>query len=134
MNAQVGYLLSAGFLFAAVAGSAGRYFLGDSAVIFCATATLLCLVPGVLTLLWARWISRNNPRQLPGVALGASGVRMFVVLACAALLYLQVPPFQGRGEFLFWVLAAYLVLLAVEVTLLVAGQPQGQPDNTNQPR
>ena len=134
MNAHVGYYLSAGFLFAAILGSVGRIFLGDDAVIFCATAMMLCLIPGVVTMVWARWVSRNNPRQLPGVALGASGVRMFVVLACAALLYLQLPPFQGRGEFLFWVLATYLFLLAVEVTLLVVGQPASQTEKPNEVR
>jgi threonine/homoserine/homoserine lactone efflux protein len=106
----------------ALAALPARHFAGDDSAIHGAAAVLLCLVPGVLTLIWAASAARSDPRQLPLVALGASGVRMFVVAGVACLLYLRVPPFQAEVGFLVWVLGAYFALLAVELWLLL-GRP-----------
>ena len=102
-------------------------------MIFCLTATFLCLIPGVLTVIWIDATSRQDPQQASLKLLGASGVRMFVVLSVAVLLYFQTPWFQGQDSFLFWVLGAYLYLLAVEV-LLTVRSPQPKPSDVNNPQ
>jgi hypothetical protein len=76
-------------------------------------------VPAVATLLLVGWTARRDPQQMPLTVLGSSGVRMFVVLFAALLLYTQVPWFRGQEGFLFWVLAAYLYVLVVEIVLLL---------------
>lgn len=111
-----------------------RHLWGDLAAVHAGVAVLLCLVPAVLTLLWAGWASRNDPRQALLTALGASGVRMFVVLVAALLLYTQVPPFRNEPTFLGWVVAAYLFTLLVEIILLVrAVKPTSQQKTDDRP-
>ena len=118
MIARVMLLIAAGLAFLLLAGLPARFLYGDEALIDCGTAVLLCLVPAVLTLFWIGSASQN-PQQASLKLLAASGMRMFGVLSIAVLLYFQTPWFQGRDGFLFWVLAAYLYLLAVEVLLTV---------------
>ena len=122
MTSRVLTLVVAAAALWALAALPARHFAGDDSAIHGAAAVLLCLVPGVLTLIWAGRVARSDPRQLPLVALGASGVRMFVVAGAACVLYLLVPPFQAEVGFLVWVLVAYFVLLAVELWLLL-GRP-----------
>jgi len=123
---RVVILITAGLAFAVFAGLPARHLAGDLALVHCLAAVLLCGVPAVLTLAGTHWAVSHDPRQAGLLALAASGVRMFAVLLVALLLHLQVPLFQDQG-FLFWVLAAYLYLLAVEVLLLVLGRrPLGQ--------
>ena len=122
MIARVLTLVLAAAALWALAAVPARHFAGDESAIHGAAAVLLCLVPGVVTLVWAARATRNDPRQLPLIALGASGVRMFVVATAACALYLAVPPFRAEVGFLVWVLGAYLVLLAVELGLLL-GRP-----------
>jgi len=126
-------LIAAGLAFILLAGLPARYLAGDQSMIFCMVATLLCLVPGVLTMLWIGATSRQDPGQASLKLLGASGVRMFGVLCVAVLLYYQAPWFQGEDSFLFWVVGAYLFLLAVEV-LLIVRPPQPKPSDANDPR
>jgi len=128
-------LVVAGLLFVAAAGLPARILLGENgpvAVVHCGTAVLLCLVPGALTLLWAGWSIQHDPQQAGIIALGASGVRMFGVLAVAALLFTQVPLYRDPA-FLFWVLGAYLYLLAIEVWLLVRDRHSDRPEKGNTP-
>jgi hypothetical protein len=51
---------------------------------------------------------------------------MFAVLGAALVLYARVEPFRNEASFLFWVVAAYLFTLAVEILLLVRGTDAGQ--------
>lgn len=53
-----------------------------------------------------------------GVVLGGSAARMLVALGIAIALSQQLPYLRAAG-FLSWVLAAYLLTLALEVGLLV---------------
>ena len=133
MIAKASLLIAAGLAFILLAGLPARYLAGDQAMIFCLTATLLCLVPGVLTVIWIGATSRQDPQQASLKLLGASGLRMFVVLSVAVLLYFQTPWFQGQDSFLFWVVGAYLYLLAVEV-LLTVRSPQPKPSDVNNPQ
>jgi hypothetical protein len=112
-------LIVASAIFWLLTALPARYFAGDWAVVQAGVAVLLCLVPAVATLCWSSWTFRSDPRQAALAALGSSGLRMFVVLLVALLLYTKVPPFQGEDGFLFWVAAAYLYTLAIEIVLLV---------------
>jgi hypothetical protein len=123
VTARVLTLVLAAAALWALAAVPVRHFVGDESAVHGAVAVLLCLLPGVLTLVWAGWVAREEPSQLAIVALGASGVRMFLVACVACVLYLWVPPFRGEVGFLIWVLAAYFVLLAVELWLLLGGRP-----------
>ena len=133
MIAKASLLIAAGLAFILLAGLPARYLAGDQAMICCLTATLLCLVPGVLTMIWIGATTRQDPQQASLKLLAASGLRMFVVLSVAVLLYFQTPWFQGQDSFLFWVLGAYLYLLAVEV-LLTVRSPQPKPSDVNNPQ
>ena len=121
MTSRVLLLIAATAAFWLLTALPARYLYGDAEALFAGVAVLLCLVPAVLTLLWAGRSYRDDPQQATLTALGASGVRMFAVLIAAMLLYLKVPPFQGEASFLLWVAAAYLFTLAAEVVLLVRG-------------
>ena len=127
MITRISLLIAAGLAFLLLAGLPARFLWGDEAFIACGTAVLLCLLPGVLTMLWIGSTSKQDPHQASLKLLGASGLRMFVVLSIAVLLYFQTPWFQGRDSFLFWVVGAYLVLLAVEVLLTVRSSHSKHP-------
>lgn len=118
MTARVLSLVFAAAAFWVVLGIPARNLLGDEALLHSGVATLLGLVPGVLTLVWAGWAYGHNPQQQLLAVVGATGVRMFGVLLAALALYMSVEAFH-RPAFLLWVAAAYCFLLAVEVVLLV---------------
>jgi hypothetical protein len=133
--ARITLLITAALAFVALAGIPTRYLVGDQAFLHCLAAVALCLVPALVTLAGTYAALRRDPRKGGLVALAASGVRMFAVLLVALLLNLQVPFFRPGG-FLFWVLFAYLYLVAVEVVLLLAGRQtlgQGAPGNPPAP-
>jgi hypothetical protein len=89
------------------------------------TALGLCLVPTVLTMLWASWSSGQDPEQQVVAALGGTGVRMFFVLGVGLLLSSSVPYYQEHfRDFWIWVLLFYLATLALEMTLLVRARTQ----------
>ncbi len=88
-------------------------------MLFAGVAVTLCLVPGVLTFLWAAWAARQTPNQQLVTAFGGTGVRMAVALGVGLMLYSAVPALH-RERFWYWVLAAYLFTLALEMVLLVA--------------
>jgi hypothetical protein len=95
---------------------------GDLALVYSGTSMLLCLVPGVLTLVWAQWASRKEPDQLALVILGATGIRMFGVLLAGYLLVQMVPLYREQDGFLYWLLVCYLFTLTLEVALLLKGR------------
>lgn len=98
-----------------------RYFLGGEwTYVYSGTAMLLCLLPGVATLLWAAHVARKDPRMLVFVALGATGVRLFGVSLAALLLVFKVPAFREERGFLLWLVVFYLFTLAVEMSLLLS--------------
>jgi hypothetical protein len=117
-------LVTAALAFTALAGIPARYLAGDRAFVYCLTAVLLSLVPGVVTFAWTFGSMTRAPQQAPLLALAGSGVRLFGVSLIALLLHLQVPLFRD-DSFLFWVLGAYLFLLAAEILILVKTRPRG---------
>jgi hypothetical protein len=98
-----------------------RLLWGDSAAVYSAVALVLCLVPTALTLAWSTWAMSQAPEQQLVSVLGGSGVRMFAVLGTAWALSSAQPFFQQQS-FWVWILAFYLVTLALEMVLLLAGR------------
>lgn len=133
MIARIVLLITASLAFTVLTSVPARHYWGDAAFVHCVTAMAICLVPAVLTLMWAHWALSQDPQQTPVLILGGSGLRMFGVLLIALVLHLNVPLFHDQ-TFLFWVLAAYLFVLTVEVWLLVYGRHRveqtqpGKPD------
>jgi len=99
---------------------------GDAAVVYAGTAVLLCLVPTSLTLLWSSHALKQAPEQQLTAVLGGTGLRIFGVLLAGFALFQWVPYFREYAGFLTWLLVSYLVTLALEMTLLLAGRPNGE--------
>jgi hypothetical protein len=92
---------------------------GDTALLYSGTALLLCLVPGVLTMLWIGWTTDRDPQQRLLAALGSTGVRLFGVLLAGLLLVRTVPLYREQSGFLIWLLVFYLFTLTLEMVLLL---------------
>jgi hypothetical protein len=97
---------------------------GDLALLHSATAMLLCLAPGVLTMLWLNWSSNKDPQQLVLAALGSTGVRLFGVALAGLLLVQTVPIYRDQEGFLIWLLVSYLFTLALEMVLILKAAPR----------
>jgi hypothetical protein len=96
---------------------------GDAALVYSGTALLLCLVPAVLTLLWADSALKGPIDQQLVFVMGSTGMRMFVVLGSAWALYASVPYYQAHAGFWVWVLVGYLFTLALDLVLLTSSRP-----------
>ena len=101
---------------------------GDTALAYSGTAMLLCFVPAALTLAWATWAVKQDPQQQLLLMFGGGGVRMFFVLLAGLLLTQYVPFYQEQAGFLFWLLAAYLFTLTLEIVLMLAARNQQSRD------
>jgi hypothetical protein len=97
---------------------------GDAAVVFLGTALLLCLAPGVVTLVWGESVFRQSPDKQLILVLGGSGMRMAFVLLAGWMLYLWAPFYRQQASFLIWLVVGYLYTLALDMTLLLAGRPE----------
>jgi hypothetical protein len=96
---------------------------GDDALVYSGTALLLCLVPAAITLAWAGKALQGTIDQQLLLMLGGTGLRMFMVLGTAWVLYAWIPFYRASAGFWAWVLVAYLFTLALELTLMLAGRP-----------
>ncbi len=121
MTRRLGLLLGTLLLLWGAAAYPAYALGGERAVVFSAVALLLCLAPASLTMFWAEWTFRRAPQHYLMMVLGATGVRMFVVLGAALAVNRAEAYFRDRS-FWVWVLVFYLVTLAVEVVLLLAGR------------
>jgi hypothetical protein len=119
---RVGLLITVTLTAWALIAYPARLLWGDDALVYSAVAAALCLVPTALTMLWAGWATRQSPEQQLMMVLGGTGVRMGVVLGVGLMLYSWVPLF-GQQSFWVWVLLFYLLTLALEMVLVVKGQP-----------
>ena len=106
---------------------------GDAAVIYAGTAVLLCLVPTTLTLLWSSYALKQAPEQQLAAVLGGTGIRMFGVLLAGFALFQWVSYFREYPGFWVWLLVSYLVTLALEMTILLAGRPGPMASGMRQP-
>jgi hypothetical protein len=115
-------------------GAAGAFWLlaglparllggGDAALVYSGTALLLCLVPAALTLAWAGRALQGTPDQQLALVLGGTGLRLFLVLGAAWLLYEFVPYYREHAGFWVWLLVCYLFTLALDLALMLAGRP-----------
>jgi hypothetical protein len=87
-----------------------------------AAAFGLAFVPALATMAWAVLAFRTDPGLMLLAGLGGSGARMMVSLGGGFLLH-QLDPGAFAVPFFLWLAVFYLLLLALEVTLLVRGQP-----------
>lgn len=94
-------------------------------------ALLLCLAPGVVTLVFVRAGEGTNGAF--AALLVGMGLRMATVLG-GILLLRQIRPDLGPSALHVWVIVGYLVMLAVETRMLLAelasaqdGSGLGQP-------
>ena len=94
--------------------------LGPDTLAFSAVALALCLGPAALTLALGWNMERQNAAYQLGIVLGGTGLRMFSVLAAAAAVYLLVPYFH-QLQFWIWIIVFYLLTLALEMRILLAG-------------
>lgn len=124
MNRRLLFLVGGCAAFWLLVGLPARHLGGgDAAVVFLGTALILCLAPGIATLVWGERALRQAPDKQLLLILGGTGVRMGFVLLVGWMLYLWVPYYQRRNEFLIWLVVGYLFTLALDVTLLLAGRP-----------
>ncbi len=96
---------------------------GDAALTYSGTALLLCMIPAALTLVWADKALQGTVDQQLVLILGGTGMRMFVVLGAAWLLYEWVPHYREHPGFWIWILVCYLFTLALDLALMLAGRP-----------
>jgi hypothetical protein len=123
---QLGLLIIGTLVFWAVVAYPARLLGGDSALLFSATAGLLCLVPTALTLAWGLKASGGAPEAQLLAVLSGTVVRLVVVVGAGMVLFHAVPAFQHQ-RFWLWLLAFYLFTLALEVALITRHTAAGQP-------
>ena len=99
---------------------------GDAAMVYLGTALILCLAPGIVTLIWGEWALRQSSDKQLILVLGGTGVRMGFVLLVGWMLYLWVPYYQRQNGFLIWLLIGYLFTLVLDITLLLASRAEAQ--------
>lgn len=89
---------------------------------YAATAMLLCLIPTTITLAWSAHALKQDPNQQMALVLGGTGIRMFFVLLGALGLHDGVAYYQKYSGFWMWVLVFYLLTLALEMGIMLAGR------------
>jgi hypothetical protein len=94
--------------------------------LFSLVASCLCLVPTLVTLVWASWPGNRLPEHQMLMILGGTAVRMTLVFGVGLLLYYTVPAFE-RMSFWIVILVFYLFTLGLEIALLLSG-PANQPN------
>lgn len=97
---------------------------GDRALVFIATALLLCLAPSCATLLWGYRALRQSADQQLVMVMGGTGIRMAFALLGGWALHQCVPYYQQQSAFLIWLAVCYLFTLALDITVLLADRPE----------
>jgi hypothetical protein len=93
---------------------------GSTAVAYCVIACLMCLVPAAATLVISELTFGGKPEHQQLAFLGGTAVRMLFVALVTNILYTQVPFFQAQDGFILWVSAFYLIVLALETSLVAS--------------
>jgi hypothetical protein len=91
--------------------------------LYSAVAVGICLVPTLVTLIWAGWALNQAPEQQLLTVFGGMGLRMVLVLGIGLTLYQWASTFQ-RMSFWIVILIFYLFTLALEVVLLLPVKDQ----------
>jgi len=97
---------------------------GDAVLVFLGTGLLLCLVPGIVTLIWGERALRESPDKQLILVMGGMGLRMAFVLLAGLVLFQYVPYYQRQGSFLLWLAVSYLFTLALDIIVLLTGRTQ----------
>jgi hypothetical protein len=111
-----------GLLWLLLALPAGYLSDSDDPLYLAGTAALLCSATMAVALVATVRMARRDPQTATLVALGASGLRMFVVLTLAVVLANLVPFFRNRA-FWLWLVVFYFTTLALDVVLLLRLRP-----------
>jgi hypothetical protein len=133
MIRQLGFLWAGSLLLWLIAALPASAFLGATALLDASVACGLCLVPMTATMLWCHWAFGGSPEQQLAAVMGGTSVRMLVVAGGGIGLYFAVEAL-ARPAFLVWVVAFYLVTLALEVVLVVRRQNALIAQPAQQPR
>lgn len=118
--ALIGGTLAAWVLIALPARALCEPDVAADVATFSGTAFALCLAPAILTLWWGRSALRKSPEIQLVAILGGNGIRMFGVLLAAWGLTQLVASYDDFA-FWCWLLVAYMITLALEITLLLVG-------------
>jgi hypothetical protein len=111
----------------------GRQAWGDSVAWAGLIALIVCVVPGALTLLLSERALGWPPEYQVTAILGSTGIRIFAVGFLAFGLYQAFEFLRGDSGFWTWILAFYLMTLALEVTALLWAQTSRTPSAQLQP-
>jgi hypothetical protein len=96
---------------------------GEKALVQSTAALLICLAPALVTMWWALRVDAALEKQLLAV-FGGTGLRLLVVLGIGCFLCLTLPE-DFTESFWIWIAIFYLLLLALETTLLVRSKQSG---------
>jgi hypothetical protein len=117
VSKSLALLVGGTFVAWALVAYPARVWWGESALLFSGTAALLCLLPSAVTLAWAHASFKGQPHQQVAAVLGGAGLRMLFVVVGGLVLYHSIPEFF-YVRFWIWVIAFYLLTLALEMFLL----------------
>lgn len=115
--------------FGAVALGVGYWIWAEDALIQGGAAFGLAFVPAVGTLTWVVVAYRSVPDMRLLASLGGTGIRMGVSLGGGWFLTSSQPQLFDVA-FWSWLVLFYLMMLALEITLLVRDEPK--PNGTAQ--
>jgi hypothetical protein len=97
----------------------GRHVWGDTVAFAGLIALIVCLVPAALTLVLSERALTWPPEYQVTAILGSTAIRIIVVGFVALALYQRFETLRGESGFWTWILAFYLLTLALEVTALL---------------
>ena len=108
-----------------VAALIARNSLGDAVIVTSGAALALCVVPAALSLAWARYSWRQSADSQLTMLLGGTGLRLFATVGGAFTVVQFVPYIRNHPEtgFWLWLGSFYLLTLALETWLSLAGRP-----------
>lgn len=92
-----------------------------------AVATVLCLLPAVVTLRLVEWVARRAPEHGVVAVLLGIGLRMTVVVIGVVLLGDAIADPTARGRLVGWVVGMYLLTLTAESALAVSAVGSAAP-------
>ena len=117
MTKALGILIGGTFAVWAIAYLPARYFGGQQVVGHSVAAVVICLIPAVLTLVWAYRMLARSASQALMVATAGTGFRMMFVLGASLVLNQAVPYFE-HVSFWAWIAGFYVLTLGLETYLL----------------
>jgi hypothetical protein len=97
----------------------GRQVWGDTVACAGLIALVVCVLPAALTLLLSERALAWPPEFQVTAILGSTAIRIFAVGFLAFGLYQRFELLRGDSGFWTWILAFYLLTLALEVTTLM---------------